>query len=575
MKAYLAIACILFAALLATPRASAQTDRKVTFTGAARGVFFADHLRQENDVADTTTAPRLNSGHVLADLGIRILPNKNTEILGMVRIRNDYGGFWGSGVTFDVRQLMVKGVVGGIFRYQLGDINYRMTRYTLWNYDQEVVSYNAAIFRQQTELVNYDQFYFDDHSWRQQGAAGEFALVFKKWVKELQVHMMTSRVAASNFSSDHDRLFSGLQAHLVQSKYLELGVHYASMYDVAGTARSRVNFRNPVITGTWKATYAADQWLIESTGEVGRSSMFYQGLLDVPRLEGKIADGGVLWKMKDKGWYASARFKRIESTFRSPGAQTKRIDFARIPDAYTRITNQQILRPIGMLDLMRESDMYTLQLRPQLMQFSPVLDNITPFGDATPNRQGWSASIGFEKKKHPVKAEMTLHQLSEVTGEGTLLLRRFSRQQARAEINAHEWWKDRKKLLRFTLNYRRDATTRGAEELVRGVDLTTEQLSVGMEVEVFKDCDLLLGHQFLRYNGFEFQAVRNEFTQIFNFTEFSASGRETMQAAGVRYRFNDQNFLSMNLSQYVNRSDGGLVPNYRILQFMMLYSMKF
>jgi hypothetical protein len=49
--------------------------------------------------------------------------NKNTEILGMFRIKNNFGGFWGSGVTFDVRQLYMKGVVAKALRYQLGDLN--------------------------------------------------------------------------------------------------------------------------------------------------------------------------------------------------------------------------------------------------------------------------------------------------------------------------------------------------------------------------------------------------------------------------------------------------------------------
>jgi hypothetical protein len=103
---------------------SAQQDtRKITFVGAARAQFFSDHYHSYYE-EDTVTTAKLNSGNTLVDLGINMRPNPQMEIQGMVRVRNDYGGFWGAGVSFDVRQLYVKGVAGGIVRYQLGDINY-------------------------------------------------------------------------------------------------------------------------------------------------------------------------------------------------------------------------------------------------------------------------------------------------------------------------------------------------------------------------------------------------------------------------------------------------------------------
>ena len=53
----------------------------------------------------------------------KINPNESTEILGMIRINNQFGGFYGAGVTFDVRQIHVKGVAGKVLRYQIGNID--------------------------------------------------------------------------------------------------------------------------------------------------------------------------------------------------------------------------------------------------------------------------------------------------------------------------------------------------------------------------------------------------------------------------------------------------------------------
>ena len=183
-----------------------QETRKITFVGAARAQFYGDHYQSYYE-EDTVTTAKLNSGNTLVDLGINIRPNPQMEIQGMVRVRNDYGGFWGAGVSFDVRQLYVKGVAGGIVRYQLGDINYKLTPYTLWNSNQEMITGVPFLLQQQTDVVNYDHFYNNDNSWRQQGASAEVAFEFGKWIKEIGIKTVATRVKTSDFSQTNDRIF--------------------------------------------------------------------------------------------------------------------------------------------------------------------------------------------------------------------------------------------------------------------------------------------------------------------------------------------------------------------------------
>jgi hypothetical protein len=101
---------------------------KFSLNGHTRAAYTADAFRL---AGDTTTLPRENSGHVLADLGMNVRPNDQTEVQAMIRVRNDYGGFWGSGVSFDVRQLTVKGLINNRFRYALGDLDYKLTPFTM------------------------------------------------------------------------------------------------------------------------------------------------------------------------------------------------------------------------------------------------------------------------------------------------------------------------------------------------------------------------------------------------------------------------------------------------------------
>ena len=567
------IALLLAAGLFQTLQA--QDEKKVSFTGMARGLYYGDKLTQDSTEPDTVTAPKLNSGHVMVDLGVNIRPNKNTEILGMVRVRNDYGGFWGSGVTFDVRQLYVKGLIGGIFKYQLGDFNYRMSRYTFWNYDQEVISQQPAIFRQQTDVINYEHFYDNDNSRRQQGASLGFALVFKKFVKELQVNAVTTRVRASDFAQIDDRLFSGFNMQLVQSKYLNLGFNYANLYDVSGTSKNNVGLRNPVMTGTVQAAYIFKNYEAKLDGEFGKSRTFYQNSTTAPDWNGKFLDFSLKLSQSKWGVHLTGNAIQIGSAFRSPGAQTKRIDFAQQALAYTRITNNQELRPFTMLDLMRESSFYVLQLRPYLMDFAPKYDNITPYGDATPNRQGMIVRLRYEKKYSPITAEFAHYALQEMRGEGTLNPRNFTRNQFQAEVKVNEYFKNWKKRFNVSFNYRSDQTTREGEELVRGVDLKTNVLSTGFEWEVLPSFDLMFGLQQIAYQGFDYTAVRNNFSEIFNFNEYEVDGEETMLAYGARYRFSEKTFISAQMSRFNTQNKLSTLPAYDLNQFMLLFQMKF
>jgi hypothetical protein len=237
--------------LLVTQFVYAQENdlKKVVFTGAARGLYYGDKIDHDK-MEDSITIPRTNSGHTLVDLGMNIRPNRNTEIQGMVRVRNDYGGFWGSGVSFDIRQLYIKGVAGGVVRYQLGDINYKLSPYTLSNTQQEIITQGPVVFQQQTRLMNYDNFYAADSSWRQQGAAAEFGLQFSKFVRELQFHTVATRVRTTDFGSINDRLFAGYNVNLVQSNFFEVGINHVTLFDIAGTSRNLSTFHNPVTTGT-------------------------------------------------------------------------------------------------------------------------------------------------------------------------------------------------------------------------------------------------------------------------------------------------------------------------------------
>ena len=547
--------------------------RKVVFTGAARGLYYGDNIGQE--VEDTITIPRMNSGHTLVDLGMNIRPNKNTEIQGMVRVRNDYGGFWGSGVSFDVRQLYIKGVAGGVVRYQLGDINYKLSPYTLSNTQQEIITQGPEVFKQQTRLMNYDNFYDADSSWRQQGAAAEFSLLFSKIVKELQFHTVATRVRTTDFGSINDRLFAGFNVNLVQNDFFEVGVNHVTLFDIEGTSRNLSTFHNPVTTGTLLFKKDISNWKTRVNVEAGTSKTYYDKFEGSPETNGKIFDAKWFGANAKEGLSVEAGWKYVSSDFRSPGAQTKRVNYNYQPTSFGRITNDQVVRNLTAFDLMRESNAYNRQLSSNLMLTQPKYDNITPYGTATPNRQGLTLNARYILPSKFLEFSATQLMLQETRGEGTFVPRKFMRSEAKAVAHLSQKFGSKDKLFDVTIRFRNDNTSREAEENVRAVDLSTQILSVGMEYEFSKDWDLMLGVQQIKFNGFDYTAVRNNFSEIYNFKEYETDGNEYMLAAGVRYRFSDESSLSVNLSNFKNTDAFDATQNYSVRQFMLLYQMNF
>ena len=152
----------LFAAMIVA-QLSAQDGRNLWLSSYSRGLIYTDEMKTDG-VPDTVTAARTQSGHALVDLGLHVQPNPNLEVMGMIRVRNDFGGFWGSGVTFDLRQLWVRGVIADIIRFQLGDIDYRMSPYTFRNEDEWILGGTSTVSQTSLDMLRYDIFQNDQET---------------------------------------------------------------------------------------------------------------------------------------------------------------------------------------------------------------------------------------------------------------------------------------------------------------------------------------------------------------------------------------------------------------------------
>ncbi len=551
----------------------AQNSPKFSMKGGARSVLANSELQVKDSVPDKVTAPKNAGGYALIDLGFNIRPNKNTEILGMIRINNRFGGFWGAGVSFDVRQLWLKGVIADKVRYQLGDINLKQTPFTFWNHDEDRCMQQPAVFDLQRDIVNYESF-FVPGTWRQQGAAADFGLESVKLKSDWNFHGYLTRLNATNFGSQPERLHTGATANWVWNKKATLAYNISRIFDVKETATQPLLFQNTVQTLSWEWKQAITKQLFTFGGEAGNSS--YRMVHDTasPHLQDFFVHGFVKVAPGSKRWEAEAGYINVGPDFRSMAAQSKRIDYNAQPLLYNRYTQMQIDRPLHLLDFIGNTNLYRTGINTRLMAYNPLINNVLPYGIATFNRQGFYAKAKYNIVKNTITIDAQRWRLSEILGQGTPELKKMDMTRLDIICDAGKLLglkKQAKLLLSACDQNTRRKSTRAYEEL----DLTSLQWSAGMEVEVMKDIDLLGGYTVLQGKGNDMMAVRNEYTEVIDFAGFSANQKHSTAAAGLRVRFGGKTYLALMYQRMQFQNKAQSYRDYSIGQMQAIYNMTF
>ncbi len=555
--------------LLALLDSFSQEGKKVQFIGGARSLISQTGF--SSDDSDTVTPRKSTGGYALIDLGIKINPNSNTEILGMMRIKNDFGGFWGGGVTFDVRQIQVKGVAGNVVRYQIGNIDYKLSPYTFYNHNPDLLVSSFSTNRIKEDVLNYESFYKNNNTWRQQGAAADFALKFPKGIKEMKFNGFITRLNPTNFTNILERFFGGGNVVVNQSKYLTLGVNQVSTFDLKQTALTDNAYRNNVTSLTYDASWTNDKIKIGIDGESGFSSSY-----STQNMEGKLSDYFVHVKgtaqLKKLGLNVKLGYMDNGPDFRSFGAQSKRMDFNQVNGFYERYTNEQIIRPLSYYDLYNDPSLYSAGISTRIMAINPAINNVLPYGVATFNRRGIYMCSSFSDKKKIVSIDATYYRLQEIRGQGTFQLRTFHYLNTTLKIDFSNWLKWKKKQV-FQLGLAYQKTNRKSEFDFETIRLNSLTANAGFEFEIVENLSVL-GNAFLfQSSGNETEAVRNASGEIVNFNQMTIDGIENNFSGGIKFSFTKDVYLAAFFES--NSNSYNLAAPYRLNQLMIYYIMKF
>lgn len=554
----------------------------VRFNGLGRTILQDTQIDGAALEGDTVTSRRLTDGEFLLDLEINAQPNEKTEVGSILRLRNEFGGFFGAGMSVEVRELWARGIIADVLEYHVGDMDVAMTPYTFFFFDEEGSVNLPEAFRAQREVIHYEQFYHDGNTRRVQGAKLDFGLGFTKVFREADFSAFISRVRGTDFLITPTRFTSGGHAKFTTRQLnsewntlAEIGFNLVHTFDDLMSGDANRGIRNTVGTINWNLQiFKNEDYALHFLGETGMSSIIDKEDSTFFDRDDVFLDAGLKFLWKKPNVSVTASFVDVGPDYFSMAAQSRRIDLRNERALYDRIGNEAARRPLSMFDITRDRALYTFELSDVLMPYDPRFSNTMPYGLATPNRRGFRFTAEQGADQDLVNARIDAAAMTEIRGQGTEELKDFFLLRGSANLNVNQLidWDSRQ---RITLGYQYESTQRGGLP-VEQIDLVSNLLEVGVETELFDGFDILLGMKFLDARGNEFIPTITQFNEVRDFpSRFTADDREQLYAAGFRYRFKEGVYLTVQyhgLNSRVQRTD---IENFNLNQVFVIYNMLF
>lgn len=570
-----------------------ENRSKVRFNGLGRtylgqtrigGPFLQDSQLDGMTIPGDSATPRsLTDGEFLLDLQVNATPNDKTEVQAILRLRNEFGGFFGAGMLVEVRELWARGIIANAVEYRVGDMDVAMTPYTFYNFDEEGMINEAAAFGPQREVIYYEQFYGDGNTRRVQGGKFDFGLNFTRGLKSADFSAFLARVRGTDFFTVPTRFTSGGQAKFSTVTFndslglkADFGFNLLHTFDDLKSGDANTGIRNTVFSGNWDVTIMdRGNLALHALGETGRSSLeSLNDSISFFKTDDTFLDFGAKAIFKKQKIALTASFVDVGPDFFSIGAQSRRVDYTAQKSYYDRIGNNDVRRQAGLFDLTRDRALYTYQLSDRLMNYDPRFSNTMPYGTATPNRRGAKIGVEYGLPTDKIEGRLDAALMSEIRGQGTFELKNFTLVRAAANVNIHHYL-DWERHLRFTLGYQYENTTRDGNE-VQAVDLTSNLVELGLEVEVFRSFELLVGAKLLSAEGTDYVPRIGEFNIVEDFPSlYTADDREALLAGGIKYTFKKGIYLTIQYQQYVSELGSNNPLNYDLGQVFALYTMNF
>ncbi len=540
--------------------------------GLGRALVTNDKLLGKVLENDSLSARRGAGGYALFDLKANLDVKKNFKGNAILRVRNEFGTFWGRGAALEFRQLQLKGLIGNGIQYEIGDINVGMTPYTVYNSEEIYHKYESSIHAGRRKILEYENFNFGN-DWRLQGVQANTTLLFKKGIQKLMIKGFATRTNPTNETNIPDRVLAGGSVNVLQSKFLEVGGNYVGLLDIP-IQTAQMNYENNVLTGNTKLKYDKEKFGLSLFGETGFSNYRYEEnitTLYVSSYNDFFYDMGLSGTYKPIGLKVSTSYKDVGPQFSSPAAQTTRLNVGKTPLLYSTLENNTVNRQQLLFDRFTQERIYNRSISPVLMQYFPEYNNSSPYGAATPNRKGFSVASSVGSSDRVVEAEVIAELLSEVAGEGTPERRKYTVISGGSLFHLNKLLRFRKDLS-LNFGFRTEQTTRNGQA---PINLQSTLIDAGTSIEFVSKIDLLVGVKMLQASGNEYLAVRDQFNVPTSFPAYLLNKTEYIYSGGFRVRFSEEASFAVNYNvcDYSNKLNSAM--SYRMNQLFLNYTVSF
>ena len=555
MKRNLLLLSVFVVVFLSDISLHAQISENVWFDGLSRSYFARDAV-DKNTTDDTISARNTSNGYNLLDLNIHVNPIKDIEIFSQLRIRNSFGGFFGSGTEVNVRQLKAKGIINEKIRFSVGDLFLKQSKFTLYNYDEELSGFENGMLKPYRDIIHYENFY-SENRWRLQGVQTDFSFEFDRHIRSLSFDLFVTRPSGSRQINEttysSDLLLSGGSVFSKINKRITLSGNHINFFEVADSGTKNISVRNPVYDISLIHHFDNEKYRIEQKLQTGFSKRYWlHSEIDNGKSDSISNDNqGMYFELdnkyikKDSTIFLTFGYRYVDPNFRSAGAQTRRLDYStgNINTIYPMYTNMSLIRPPSVFDLVSDDQLYNQELSSILMVFNPIYSNILPYGDATSNRTGVYLNARINNKK-VLLTKINTGFFQEVIGQGTPEKREFGILKGAIKINFHRllnWEKE----LSLSASSESELTRRGGEE-VSSINLFSHQMNASMNAELVKKFFIQASYKQLNANGNEFLTQRDNYGKITYYTSTEIDQKDHMLSFGMLYKIRENVYANLH-----------------------------
>ena len=561
----------------------AQLNENIWFDGLSRSYFARDAI--DKSMSDTLSAKNSSNGYNLLDLNTHVNPIKDLEIFAQLRIRNSFGSFFGSGTQISVRQLSAKGIINNKIRFSVGDLFLKQSKFTLYNYDEELSFFGSQILKPYRDIIHYENFYIDNR-WRLQGIQTDFSFKFDRYIRNLDFDFFISRPNGSSQINEttytSDILLSGGSIFSKINKKLSLSLNHINLFEVPSSGTKNISVRNPVYDLSLLHSIDNTNYSLKQKVQTGFSRRYWLH----SELENEIEDTtsnetkGMYLEIdnryikKDSTLLVELGYRYVDPDFRSAGSQTRRIDYidGNNNTIYPFYTNMSVPRQPSLFDLVSDEQLYNQDISSLLMAFNPIYSNILPYGDATPNRSGvyLNAKINNSNKLILVKIKTGFYK--EIIGQGALEKRSFRLLKGSLKINLHKSL-NLKKELSLIASSESERTVRGGDE-ISSLNLISNHMNISVNAELAKKFFVQASYKQFNANGNEFLIQRDNFGNITYYTPSQIDQKDHMLSIGTMYKFRKNVYANVHYNWWGLKFVDQPSLDYKYNRLLLILSVK-